>query len=179
MKATALLAPAAVAGALTAIGCAPGDGMRFQVINMERPDDAIGMAAPADYRPCYVGEARAYDTDGDGHVDRVRVGIDGKDRCYGEDTDHDGRIDTWDVTDETGRITRRAHDANGDGRADQVWTFDPARTGCASVASDVDGDGHPDPGSPFDICQHLARRGLRPGTMGPAMQPVSHVTPLP
>jgi|SRR5579859_5173853 len=170
MRTTALLALAAVA-------CAPGDGMRFQVINMERPGDDIGMAAPADYRPCYVGEARAYDTDGDGKVDRIRVGVNGKDHCYGEDTNHDGKIDTWDVTDGAGRITRRAHDANGDGRADQAWTFDPTRTGCASVAPDIDGDGKPDPGSPVDICQHLASPAQRPGATGPAVLPVSNATP--
>jgi hypothetical protein len=161
--------------ALAAAACTPGDGMRFQVINMERPGDDIGMAAPADYRPCYVGEARAYDTDGDGHVDRIRVGVDGKAHCYGEDTNHDGKIDTWDVTDETGRITRRAHDANGDGRADQAWTFDPTRAGCASVAPDVDGDGKADPGSPVDICQHLAHPPPRPAPPAPAVLPVSNV----
>jgi hypothetical protein len=111
---------------LLAVGaCTPGDGMRFQVINMERPGDEIGMLPPADYRPCYVGEARAYDTNGDGHVDTVRVSVDGKDRCYGEDTNRDGKIDRWDVTDERGNLAKRTQDTNYDGRADQAWTFDP------------------------------------------------------
>ncbi len=142
--------------ACLSFACTPGDGLRFQVINMERPGDDVGMRPPADYQPCYTGEARAYDRDGDGHVDAVRVSVNGKDRCYGEDTDHDGKIDTWDVTDEAGRLTKRAHDANGDGRPDQVWTFDPARRGCPTVAADVNGDGKPDPGSPLDICNALA-----------------------
>ena len=82
--------------------------------------------------------------------------VQGKDRCYGEDSNHDGRIDTWDVIDENGRLTKRAHDSNGDGRVDQAWTFDPSRKGCATVAPDADGDGKPDPGSPVDICQQLS-----------------------
>jgi hypothetical protein len=144
--------------ALASVACAAGDGMRFQVMNMERPGDDIGMAPPADYRPCFAGEARGYDRDGDGHVDSIRVSMNGKDRCYGEDTDHDGKIDTWDVTDENGRLAKRAHDANGDGRADQAWTFDPTRRGCATVAPDTNGDGKPDPGTPVDICQNLGSK---------------------
>jgi hypothetical protein len=130
--------------------------MRFQVMNMERPTDDGSMPPPPDYQPCYAGEARGYDTNGDGKVDKIRVSVNGKDRCYGEDSNHDGKIDTWDVMDENGNLARRAHDSNGDGHADQAWTFDPARRGCATVAPDLDGDGKPDPGSPLDICRSLA-----------------------
>jgi hypothetical protein len=137
--------------------------MRFQVMNMQRPGDDLGMPPPADYQPCYAGEARGYDTNGDGHVDRIRVAVAGKDRCYGEDTNHDGKIDTWDVMDEQGNLAKRAHDANGDGRADQAWTFDPARPGCGTVAPDANGDGKPDPGSPVDICRNLAGAASAPG----------------
>jgi hypothetical protein len=150
--------------------------MRFQVMNMERPSDDVGMAPPADYQPCYQGEARGYDTNGDGHVDRIRVAVDGKDRCYGEDTDHDGKIDTWDVVDEKGALARRAHDANGDGRVDQAWTFDPSRRGCATIAADANGDGRPDPGSPIDVCRSLAAP-VPTASVGPALPPPS-TTPL-
>ncbi len=129
-----LLAPLALAFLVVPAGCAPGDGMRFQVMNLERPSDDGSMPPPPDYQPCFTGEARGYDTNGDGKVDKIAVSANGKDRCY----------------------ARRAHDSNGDGRADQAWTFDPARHGCASVALDVDGDGKPDPGSPLDICKALA-----------------------
>ena len=149
---------------LLAAGCAPGDGMRFQVINMERPSDDVALAPPADYQPCYQGEARGYDTNGDGKVDRIRVAVDGKDRCYGEDTDHDGKIDTWDVTDESGKLSKRAHDSNGDGRIDQAWTFDPGRRGCATISADANADGKPDPGNPVDVCRALA--GSPPPTNG-------------
>jgi len=130
--------PLALGLLLACAACAPGDGMRFQVMNMERPSDDNSMPPPADYQPCYTGEARGYDTNG-----------------Y-------GKIDTWDVMDENGNLTRRAHDSNGDGRVDQAWTFDPARHGCAIVASDVDGDGKPDPGSPVDICRALAAPAAPP-----------------
>lgn len=151
----ALAALAALASALSSAGCTPGDGMRFQVINMEQPSDDIALRPPADYEPCYTGEARAYDNDGDGKVDEVRISVKGKARCYGEDQNHDGKIDTWDIVDEKGNVVRRAHDSNGDGRVDQAWTFDPARHGCATIAADRDGDGKPDPGSLVDICSSL------------------------
>jgi len=152
---------------LLASSCAANDGMRVQVISMSNPPDELGAPPPADYTPCWTGEARAIDTDGDGKADRVRVAFQGKDRCYGEDANHDGKIDTWDVVDESGRVTKRAHDSNGDGKVDQVWTFDPTRKGCATVAPDADGDGKPDPGSSVDICQQLSGQG------GPAATPVS------
>jgi len=137
--------------------------MRFHVIDMERPSDDIALRPPADYEPCYTGEARAYDNDGDGRVDEVRISLNGKARCYGEDQNHDGKIDTWDIVDEKGNLLRRAHDSNGDGRVDQVWMFDPARHGCATIAADRDGDGKPDPGSLVDICSSLEGSSAPPG----------------
>jgi hypothetical protein len=142
----------AIAVVVMAAGCAANDGMRFQVISMERPPEGLGLPPPADYTPCYSGEARAIDTDGDGHVDVVRVSVQGKDRCYGEDTNHDGKIDTWDIVDERGGLAKRAHDSNGDGKVDQAWTFDPTRKGCSSIAVDRDRDGQLDPGPLFDTC---------------------------
>jgi hypothetical protein len=145
----------AIAGALllTVAACAAGDGVRFQVISMERPPEGLGLPPPPDYQPCYWGEARGYDRSGDGKIDEVRVTFKGRERCYGEDTNHDGIIDTWDLMDEQGNLTKRAHDSNGDGRIDQAWTFDPTRKGCATVAVDRDGQG----GSrtPVDICTPL------------------------
>jgi hypothetical protein len=162
--------------AVPTIACAANDGVRMEVISLEQqPTDGIGLPPPADYTPCFSGEARAYDTNGDGRPDKVKVSIQGKDRCYGEDSDHDGRIDTWDVLDENGKLTKRAHDSNGDGKVDQAWTFDPTRAGCATVALDADGDGRPDPGSPIDICRQLAS----PPSSSPAapVVPVSAIPP--
>ena len=155
------LTPLAVAAVFAALSvgvcasCAANDGMRVQVISMTDPPEELGAPPPPDYTPCYTGEARAIDTDGDGKPDRVRVSVQGRDRCYGEDTNHDGKIDTWDVVDDAGRLTKRAHDSNDDGKVDQAWTFDPTRKGCATVAPDVNADGKPDPGSVIDICQQL------------------------
>jgi hypothetical protein len=132
--------------------CAPHDGVRIEAINMERPPEGIGLPPPPDYEPCYTGEARGYDTNGDGKPDAIRVSFHGRDRCYGEDADHDGKIDTWDLADESGKIIKRSHDANGDGKVDQTWTFDPTRRGCARVTSDLDGDGKPDVGGLVDFC---------------------------
>jgi hypothetical protein len=132
--------------------------MRFQVIHLERPPEGFGLAPPADYEPCYLGEARGYDRNGDGRPDEIRVTFRGRERCYGEDTNHDGVIDTWDLMDDQGNLSKRVHDWNGNGRPDQSWTFDPTRKGCATLVSDRDEDGKPDPGSPIDICEHVSKR---------------------
>jgi hypothetical protein len=155
VKSVASPALALVGALLASAACTPGDGMRFQVMNMERPSDDLSMPPPPDFEPCFTGEARGYDTNGDGKVDQVRVSFKGKDRCYGEDTNHDGKIDTWDIMDDTGHLVRRAQDTNGDGRVDQAWTFDPSRHGCATIAADRNGDGKADPGSIIDICNSL------------------------
>ena len=81
--------------------------MRFEVINMERPPEGLGLPPPPDYGPCYWGEARGYDRTGDGHIDEVRVTFKGRERCYGEDTNHDGMIDTWELADEHGEVIKR------------------------------------------------------------------------
>jgi hypothetical protein len=141
------------------LACAPGDGMRFQLISMERPPEGLGLPPPPDYQPCFWGEARGYDRTGDGKIDEVRITFKGKERCYGEDTNHDGVIDTWDLMDEHGNLIKRASDVNGDGRLDQSWTFDPTRKGCATVAADTDGDGKPEPGGTIDICRQLTDGG--------------------
>ena len=131
---------------LLLVACVAGDGMRFQLININQQPDGLGLSPPADYEACYAGEARAYDTNGDGRPDAVRVSVKGRDRCYGEDSNHDGKIDTWDVLDEKGTLRQRAHDSNGDGKVDQAWTFDPTRPGCATITMDRDGDGQDRPG---------------------------------
>lgn len=134
------------------VACAANDGVRMQVISLERPPEGFGMSPPADYTPCWTGEARAYDANGDGRADHVRVSFQGKDRCYGEDADHDGTIDTWDMLDAQGNLAKRAHDSNGDGKVDQSWTFDPSKKGCAAVTVDRDGDGQPDGIGALDMC---------------------------
>ncbi len=139
--------------------CAAGEGVRFQVISMERPPEGVALPPPVDYEPCFSGEARGYDLTGDGKIDEVRVVFQGRERCYGEDTNHDGLIDTWDLMDEHGHLVKRTSDINGDGRWDRRWTFDPTRKGCATLSVDQNGDGKPDPGSPIDICQKLSDGG--------------------
>jgi hypothetical protein len=126
--------------------------MRFQVISMERPPEGAGLPPPSDYTPCYSGVAKGYDTNGDGHVDKIKVTVEGKERCYGEDSNHDDIIDTWDILDVHGNLERRAHDSNGDGKVDQTWTFDPTRKGCGTVFVDRNGDGRNDLASPMDLC---------------------------
>lgn len=120
--------------------CAAGDGIRFHVISMERPPEGVGLPPPPDYEPCYQGEARGYDRTGNGRIDEIRVIFKGRERCYGEDTNHDGVIDTWDLMDDQGHLVKRASDTNGDGRFDRRWTFDPTHKGCATAVVARKGD---------------------------------------
>jgi hypothetical protein len=167
----------AFALACSAGACAANDGMRVEVISLERPPEGLGLPPPADYTPCYSGEARAYDTDGDGRPDRVKVTVQGKERCYGEDSNHDGVIDTWDLMDESGNLTRRAHDSNGDGKVDQAWTFDPTRKGCGSFSVDRDGDGKNDFGIPLDVCQPAPASSTVPMALPPTPAPAASARP--
>lgn len=83
----------------------------------------------------------------------------GRERCYGEDTDHDGVIDTWDLMDDHGHLLKRASDTNGDGRFDRTWTFDPTHKGCATTVAVRKGEGEPDSRATMDNCQALSDGG--------------------
>src|SRR5262249_3989673 len=59
--------------------------------------------------------------------------------------------DTWDYY-QNGRLIRRERDSDGDGIIDQWWQFDPNNPKCATVSSDRNADGKPDPDSVVDLC---------------------------
>lgn len=68
------------------------------------------------------------------------------------ETNFDKKLDTWDFF-AAGGISRRERDADGDGIVDQWWQFpDPANSKCATVASDRNADGRPDPDTVVDLC---------------------------
>jgi hypothetical protein len=147
---------------LFAMGGCEG-GMRFELVNLERPGSDIGLPPPPDFQPCYQGQAKGLDTNGDGRPDVIKVtDASGRETCNGSDTDHDGKIDTWDVMDEKGQLKKRARDTNGDERADETWTFDPARPGCPAIYADKNGDGVPDSESHIDVCGSLAPTATTP-----------------
>jgi hypothetical protein len=149
---------AAVALASTA-GCASQDsGMRVEVMTVDRHDEGLGLPPPPDYDQCTLGQATGIDTNGDHKPELVEVMLKGREVCRGYDTDHDGRIDRWDKMDDQGRTVGSVSDTNGNGKVDQRWTFDPTNRGCATVSSDRDEDGKPDPGSLVDICQQAGSK---------------------
>jgi hypothetical protein len=82
---------------------------------------------PTTYGPCYWGEARGYDRTGDGRIDEVRVTFKGRERCYGEDTNRDGVIDTWELMDEHGEVVKRVQRVHGDSGLNDDGTFDRVR----------------------------------------------------
>lgn len=149
------------------------DGMRFEFVNLERPGSDIGLRPPPDFQPCYEGQARGLDTNGDSRPDVIKVtDASGRETCSGSDTDHDGKIDTWDVMDEKGQLKKRARDTNGDERADETWFFEPSRPGCPAIYADKNGDGVPDSVAHIDVCGSLTPTSAPPSAppAGPAPQ---------
>jgi len=59
------------------------------------------------------------------------------------------RLDTWE-TYVGGKLKRAERDSNGDGKIDQWWDF--KTPDCPTIASDVSGNGQPDPNAVVDYC---------------------------
>ncbi|HVY49744.1 MAG TPA: hypothetical protein VHB21_27810 [Minicystis sp.] len=95
---------------------------------------------------------RESDYDRDGRADEIDLFKDGHLYLKLRETNFDNKIDTWDYY-ENDRLVRRERDSDGDGYIDQWWTFnDPANPKCATVATDRNGTGKPDPNSVVDLC---------------------------
>src|SRR6185295_7662936 len=63
-----------------------------------------------------------------------------------------GRLDTWHFYN-GGALARTERDSDGDTQIDQWWEYPKAdRLDCPLIHSDIDGDGHPDPGATVDVC---------------------------
>lgn len=140
------------------------------------------------HEPCAVESGTSHDADGNGKADTVHVLANGQEICRGVDLDGDGKHDVFvyfdpnggvrreerssrrngrfdTVTTWKGGVSQRAHDSDGDGKADrweehekgrpvrtfidvnrdgkvdQVWSWMDHKPGCASIATDSDHDG--------------------------------------
>ena len=165
---------------ILSLALACGGGMRVQTIDLERPPEDLGLPPPAtpDYQACYSGRAEHLDTNGDGRNDHVRVRDDaGNDVCHGVDSNHDGRVDQWDVM-KDGQVAKRAKDADHDGDVDEHWTFNPGNTQCAMVAYDHNSDGTADT-QPVDSCATGTSSLQPPVTPAPAPAPAPSTTTAP
>jgi len=97
---------------------------------------------------------RENDYDRDGRIDDVALYKQGvlteRDRA----TSLGGKLDTWQYY-VGGKVARAERDSNGDDYVDQWWEYPDGRSeDCPLIHSDVDGDGHPDPGATVDVCQN-------------------------
>jgi hypothetical protein len=114
----------------------------------------VTMPPPTSFAECREPTHRheRIDVDRDGRTDAIRVvDVRNVEVCRGTDTNQDGRIDTWDVL-AKGKVVKRAHDSDGNGLADQVWTWqDALRPSCATFGHDENGDGTID-GANLDLC---------------------------
>ncbi len=93
---------------------------------------------------------REVDYDRDGVADEIQLYTGGALREKQLSTVRAGRLDTWQLF-HPGRRQRRERDTNGDGIIDEWWFYGPS--GCASIRTDEDADGKPDPRSGFEYCE--------------------------
>lgn len=95
---------------------------------------------------------RESDYDRDGRVDEIALYQRGALVERQRATSLLGKLDTWQYY-EGDRVVRAERDSNGDDVIDQWWEYPSGRKGdCPLIHSDVDGDGHPDPGATVDVC---------------------------
>jgi hypothetical protein len=95
---------------------------------------------------------RENDYDRDGRIDEIAIYQGGvlveKQRA----TTLVGRLDTWHFY-QGGKLARTERDSDGDSQIDQWWEYPkPDSPDCPVIHSDVDGDGHPDPGATVNVC---------------------------
>src|ERR1041385_696264 len=95
---------------------------------------------------------RDNDYDRDGRMDEIAIYRGGvlveKQRA----TTLVGRLDTWHFYN-GGTLARTERDSDGDTQIDQWWEYPKSdRLDCPLIHSDIDGDGHPDPGATVDVC---------------------------
>ena len=95
---------------------------------------------------------RENDYDRDGRIDEIAIYRGGvlveKQRA----TTLVGRLDTWHFY-QGGKLARTERDSDGDTQIDQWWEYPkPDQPECPLIHTDVDGDGHPDPGATVNVC---------------------------
>jgi hypothetical protein len=102
---------------------------------------------------------RENDYDRDGHVDEVSIYQRGELVEQQRSTVKKDKLDTWHYY-SGGKLARTERDANGDDYVDQWWEYPEQRpVECPLIHSDVDGDGHPDPGATVDVCRDRVAAG--------------------
>ena len=95
---------------------------------------------------------RENDYDRDGRVDEIAIYRGGVLTEKQRATTLVGRLDTWHFYN-AGALARTERDSDGDTQIDQWWEYPKSdRLDCPLIHSDVDGDGHPDPGATVDVC---------------------------
>lgn len=95
---------------------------------------------------------RENDYDRDGRIDEIDIYQGGVVVEKQRATTLVGRLDTWHFY-QGGKLARTERDSDGDSQIDQWWEYPKAdQPECPMIHSDVDGDGHPDPGATVDVC---------------------------
>jgi hypothetical protein len=95
---------------------------------------------------------RENDYDRDGRIDEIAIYQAGVLVQKQRATTLVGRLDTWHFF-QGGKLARTERDSDGDTQIDQWWEYPkPDQPECPLIHSDVDGDGHPDPGATVNVC---------------------------
>lgn len=95
---------------------------------------------------------RENDYDRDGRIDEIAIYKGGAVVEKQRATTLAGRLDTWHFY-QGGKLARTERDSDGNSIIDQWWEYPkPDQPDCPLIHSDVDGDGHPDPGATVNVC---------------------------
>jgi hypothetical protein len=150
--------------------CAVGGGEKINVGGDPRPDIVIvksgghevcrsvdmnfdGVVDSWVYRDAAGNVTRREnDYDRDGRIDEIVIYQGGVVVEKQRATTLVGRLDTWHFY-QGGKLARTERDSDGDSQIDQWWEYPkPDQPECPVIHSDVDGDGHPDPGATVNVC---------------------------
>ena len=95
---------------------------------------------------------RENDYDRDGRIDEIAIYQGGIIVQKQRATTLVGRLDTWHFF-QGGKLARTERDSDGDTQIDQWWEYPtPDQPECPLIHTDVNGDGHPDPGATVNVC---------------------------
>jgi len=149
-----------VLGTILVLGWTVSGCLTVRTAVTDRPDEQVMAGPVTDYEVCRAASVHRERGDSNKRVRRDAVsllGFDGSEVCRAQDTDDNGRMDSWEVFDH-GRVTQRGRDIDESGTVDEVTLWpDPRRPECPVVFVDQNADGKPEEVK-FDIC-NLSRKG--------------------
>ena len=119
---------------------------------------------------------RELDYNRDGQIDEIQRYSRGQLVAKERSSTLSHHLDTWE-TYVGGKLRQVERDSNGDGKVDQWWDF--KTPDCPIIASDVDGNGQPDPNAVVNYCSESDYRPPEQAQAEPASPLREETQPLP